>query len=118
MKYYHWEFRNELKSLIESCYKIKPETARRKLNKLIDKYEDLICNDTDERSEVIDKSNRFKNAFLIKKSGKLVFQGGLLFIDNVAYTETEASGRIKVILISGKEVWFDKSFKELFNIIF
>jgi len=112
-----WEFQKELIDLSENCTKLKPSTAKAKARKLFNKYDDIIAY---YGSYISDLDNRVKNqrdAIEALKSGIINYNNGSFKIADVSYYNCSDT-RITVMFNNGKEMYFDFSFKGLFNLVF
>ena len=125
---YKYEFRKELMDMAASCVGLKPDTAKKKVHKIFEKYHPIISYSTNYSSDYYEKKyEQAKKKLEILKQGYIIYYKGdtrgKLFLKDIEQIEVIKSvmskGTIDVLLITktGRQINMGSDFEYLIDLI-
>jgi hypothetical protein len=111
-----WNFREELRTTAANCVGLKPETAKKKVSAIFNKYHSLISSSESNEKYYMRQSNELYNQFKTLKSGVISYtQGeikGKILLKDIEQIEVREKD-VLLITKTGRQITMGEDFKYL-----
>lgn len=115
-----YSFEKELQDMAVSCIGLKENTAKKKVSKIIEKYEEIISYSKTDKHYVAKQLNRYHTLFHTLKSGRIYYGSdelkGYLLIRDIEQIEVSKKN-VVVTLKTGREIKFSTDFEYLSELL-
>ena len=113
-------FSKELQDMAVSCIGLKENTAKRKVSKIMEKYDEIISYSKEDRDYIKKQLNRYTTLFYTLKSGIINYKKdelkGYLLIRDIEQIEASTKN-VVVTLKTGREIVFPSDFEYLSELL-
>jgi len=113
-------FLKELQDMAVSCIGLKENTAKRKVSKIMEKYDEIIFYSKSDRDYIKKQLNRYSTLFYTLKSGIINYKKGeskgYLLIRDIEQIEASTKN-VVVTLKTGREIVFPSDFEYLSELL-
>lgn len=115
---YRYEFRRELMNMASSCVGLKPNTAKKKIDSIFQKYKSIICYSSNYNPDYYDEKYAvLSKKFSVLKRGYVNYRrgdntSGILLLKDIEQIEVREKD-ILLITKTGREITMGEDFKYL-----
>jgi len=116
----YFSFQKELQDMAVSCIGLKENTAKRRVSKIMEKYDEIISYSKKDRDYIKKQLNRYTTLFDTLKSGRINYEKGefkgYLLIRDIEQIEASPKN-VVVTLKTGREIIFPSDFEYLSELL-
>jgi len=116
----YYSFQKELKDMAVSCIGLKENTAKRKVSKIMEKYDEIISHSKRDKDYDKKQLGRYRTLFRTLKSGRIYYERdeleGYLLIRDIEQIEVSKKN-VVVTLKTGREIKFSTDFEYLSELL-